>query len=163
MTVALRPLAPGDEDAAVRWAADPEFCAAADWTPGLSARAVRRHWQAIIAGGDPTFRRWGITYGGALIGYVDLGHLDGQSAELGIAIGERALWGRGLAREACVQVLDIAWTLNLAEVTALVHEPNDRSHALMRSLGLLEAGQAGAERYRGAVVPVRRYVIRRPD
>ncbi|MFD1730213.1 hypothetical protein ACFSC4_02400 [Deinococcus malanensis] len=59
MSVALRPLEPGDEGAAVRWAADPLFCQAASWTVGLSPRVIRRHWAALIAGTQADFRRWG--------------------------------------------------------------------------------------------------------
>ncbi|THF88503.1 GNAT family N-acetyltransferase [Deinococcus sp. KSM4-11] len=162
MTVHLRPLQAGDEDVAVRWANDREFCLAADWTPGLSARTVRRHWQAIIAGGDPTFRRWGIMWNGGLIGYVDLGHLTAHSAELGIAIGNRDLWGQGLARRACSLALAWAWTAGLAEVTARVHQPNGRSHALMRHLGFVADGCDGLDTYRGEVVPVQRYRITHP-
>lgn len=163
MTVALRSLQTGDEEVAVRWAADHEFCLAADWTPGLSARAVRRHWQTIIAGGDPTFLRWGITLEGDLIGFVDLGRITVHAAELGIVIGERARWGQGIARGACAQVLAWAWASGLDEVTARVHQPNERSHALMRRLGLVADGWDGVEIYRGEVVRVRRYRITRPD
>lgn len=160
--VTLRPLAPGDEEAAVRWAADDVFCAAVDWTPGLSPRVVRRHWQTIIAGGDPGFRRWGITSGGVLVGYVDLAGLTAHTAELGIAVGERALWGQGIGRRGCLLALAWAWVTGLDEVTAQVHEPNARSHALMRHLGFVEAGWADPEPYQGEVVRVRKYVLLRP-
>ena len=163
MSVVLRALAAGDENVAVGWAADAEFCLAADWTPGLSARTVRRHWLALIEGGDPTFRRWGITLGGRLVGFVDLGNLTPLSAELGIAVGDRTQWGHGIAREACSLALAWAWQAELSEVTARVHEPNLRSHALMRRLGFMGDGWAVREPYRGEHVRVRRYRITRPN
>ncbi|MFC4425284.1 GNAT family N-acetyltransferase [Deinococcus navajonensis] len=138
--VALRPLRSGDEEAAVRWSADPVFCQVADWTPGLSARVVRRYWQTLMAGQEASFRRWGMTRGGVLIGYVDLTNLRAASGELGVAIGERGLWGQGLATAACHLLLKEAWALGLEQVTAEVHEPNRRSQALMRRLGFLEVG-----------------------
>lgn len=162
LTVALRSLRPGDEEAAVRWAADPVFCRAVDWTPGLSARVVRRHWQAIIAARDPHFHRWGVTVDGALIGYADLGRIGLDGAELGIAIGDRTWWGRGVAFAACRDLLTLAWEAGLPRVTALVHAPNVRSHALMRRLGMHEDGHADPEAYGDEVVAVTRYVILNP-
>ena len=157
MTVTLRPLRAGDEAAAVHWAADAEFCRAADWTAGLAPRVVRRHWQAIIAGGDPTFRRLGVELDGRLVGYVDLAGLNGTSAEFGVVIGERRLWGQGVARRAGEALITHAATLGLSRLTALVHAPNARSHALLRRLGFREAGHAHPEPYAGEVVPVHRY------
>ncbi|MGM9321904.1 GNAT family N-acetyltransferase [Deinococcus aquaticus] len=163
VTVALRPLRPGDEEAAVRWAADPVFCRAVDWTPGLSARVVRRHWQMIIAAQEPAFYRWGVTVNGELVGYADLGRIGPDGAELGIALGDRAQWGRGVAFRACRELLALAWEADLPRVTALVHAPNARSHALMRRLGMHEDGQAEPESYAGEVVTVTRYVILNPQ
>ena len=163
MTVTLRPLRAGDEEAAVRWAADAAFCHAADWTPGLAPRVVRRHWQAIIAGSDPAFLRLGTELNGRLVGYVDLAGRAGDSAEFGIAIGERALWGQGVARRAGEALIAHAGTLGITRLSALVHAPNTRSHALMRRLGFREAGLAPPERYAGEVVPVVRYVREDPD
>ncbi|MXV20392.1 GNAT family N-acetyltransferase [Deinococcus xianganensis] len=157
MTVTLRPLRAGDEEVAVRWAADPMFCRAADWTPGLASRVVRRHWKALIAGGDPAFLRLGAELDGRLVGFVDLAGLSGTSAEFGIAIGERALWGQGAARQAGEALIAHAAELGLSQLTALVHAPNTRSHALMRRLGFVEAGHADPETYMGEVVPVIRY------
>ena len=162
LTVALRPLRPGDEAAAVRWAADPVFCRAADWTPGLSARVVRRHWQLIIAVQEPAFYRWGVTVNGELVGYADLGRIGPGGAELGIALGDRAQWGRGVAFRACQDLLTLAWEADLPRVTALVHAPNARSHALMRRLNMRDDGQAAPEPYAGEVVAVTRYVILNP-
>ncbi|GAA0500591.1 GNAT family N-acetyltransferase [Deinococcus depolymerans] len=163
VTVALRPLRPGDEAAAVRWAADPVFCRAVDWTPGLSARVVRRHWQAIIAAQEAAFRRWGVTVNGELVGYADLGRIGPDGAELGIALGDRAQWGRGVAFGACRDLLTLAWAAGLPRVTAHVHAPNARSHALMRRLGMREEGHANPETYGGQVVAVTRYVILNPE
>lgn len=162
MTVTLRALQSGDEETAVRWAADEVFCRAADWTPGLAPRVVRRHWQAIIAGGDPHFLRLGVIYGGALVGYVDLANLSAGAGELGVALGERSLWGCGIARQACEQLLTRAWALGLARVTAQVDARNDRSHALMTRLGFQESGKAVAAPDPGHRPPVRQYVLLRP-
>nr|WP_216323514.1 GNAT family protein [Deinococcus aestuarii] len=164
MTVTLRPLRPGDEEAAVRWAADPEFCRAAGWTPGLAPRLVRAHWRPIVAGLEPDFLRLGVEAGGRLVGYVDLAELTPTSGQFGIGIGERALWGRGVGRAAGEQMLALAFgPLGLATVTAQVYAPNLRSHALMRRLGLRETGRGEPEAYRGELVEVVRYALTRGE
>ncbi|WP_245872875.1 GNAT family N-acetyltransferase [Deinococcus planocerae] len=162
LTVSLRPLRPGDEEAAVRWAADPEFCRAAGWTPGLAPRLVREHWRPIVAGAWPDFLRLGVELGGRLVGYVDLANLTREAGEFGIGIGERARWGRGVGREAGGQMLALAFgPLGLEAVTAQVYAPNRRSHALMRRLGFRENGRGEPEPYRGEVVEVVRYALTR--
>ncbi|UQN06166.1 GNAT family N-acetyltransferase [Deinococcus sp. QL22] len=164
MAVTLRPLRPGDEQVAVRWAADPEFCLAAGWTPRLAPRLINRHWQLLIAGTGPDFLRLGIEENGQLVGYVDLANRQAHTAELGVAIGERAQWGRGLAAEACRLMLAQAFgPLGLTTVTAQVHAPNARSHRLMLGLGFTVVGRAEPEVYRGQMVEVICYGLRRAD
>lgn len=164
MTVTLRPLRPGDEEAAVRWGADDEFCRATGWTVGLAPRMLRRHWQGIIAGGAPNFRRLGVEHGGRLVGYVDLADLSATSGEFGIAVGERALWGRGVGTRAGQLLLAHAFgDLGLQTVTAEVHRPNLPSHALMRRLGFREVGEGGPDEYRGEQVPTVWYALERAD
>jgi RimJ/RimL family protein N-acetyltransferase len=164
MAVTLRPLRPGDEQAAVRWAADPEFCLAAGWTPHLAPRLINRHWQRLIAGTGPDFLRLGIVENGELVGYVDLANKQAHTAELGVAIGERAQWGRGLAHQACGLLLAQAFgPLKLQTVTAQVHAPNSRSHRLMLGLGFTESGRGEPELYRGEWVEVVCYRLGRED
>ncbi|GAA5513404.1 IS1595 family transposase ISBko1 [Deinococcus carri] len=162
--VTLRPLQPGDEEAAVRWAADREFCLATGWTVGLAPRKVREHWARIIVGAGPDFLRLGVEVEGRLTGYVDLANLTPISGEFGIAIGERAWWGRGLGTAAGQRMLAHGFhTLGLDTITAEVHAPNLRSHALMRRLGFRETGVGGPDSYRGELVETVWYVLTRPD
>ncbi|WP_019587060.1 GNAT family N-acetyltransferase [Deinococcus apachensis] len=161
--VTLRPLRRGDEEAAVRWAADPEFCLAAGWTVGLAPRKVREHWQRVAASLGPNFLRLGVEWEGRLVGYVDLAGLTRTCGEFGIEIGERTLWGRGIGTAAGGLLLAHAFgPLGLGTLTAEVHAPNLRSHALMRRLGFREVGRGEPEVYRGRVVEVVRYGLDRP-
>lgn len=162
--VSLRPLRPGNEEAAVRWAADPEFCLAAGWTVGLAPRKVREHWRRVAASVGPDFLRLGLELSERMVGYVDLAGLTCASGEFGIALGERGLWGRGLGTAAGRLLLAHAFsTLGLNTVTAEVHAPNLPSHALMRRLGFREAGEGEPDLYRGERVAVVRYVRTGPD
>lgn len=163
-SLTLRPLRPGDEEAAVRWGADEEFCRAADWTPGLEPSRIRDHWATIIAGRSklhPDFLRLGVDLGDELVGHVDLAFLTAHSGEFGLGI-ERPRWRQGIGLAAGRLLLVHAFeVLKLEEVTATVHTPNLPSHALMRRLGFIEEGDAEPERYQGEVVAVTRYVLRR--
>ncbi|AZI42633.1 N-acetyltransferase [Deinococcus psychrotolerans] len=158
--IQLRPLRPGDEEAAVRWGADEEFCRAADWTVGLAPNKIREHWAKLIATSAPDFVRLGIELSGALIGHVDLAYLTPVSGEFGIGI-ERPRWRQGVGLAAGKLLLKHAFeVLKLEEVTALVHAPNLPSHALMLRLGFVEEGECDPEEYQGETVPVTRYLIR---
>jgi len=162
----LRPLRPGDEEAAVRWAADEEFCRAADWTPNLAPERVREHWAKIIAGRSklhPDFLRLGVELNGELVGHVDLAFLSTHSGEFGIGI-ERPHWRQGIGLAAGRLLLDHAFeVLKLEEVTATIHAPNRPSHALVRRLGFVQEGDAQPEKYQGEMGEVTRYVVRRAD
>ncbi|CAM3804574.1 GNAT family N-acetyltransferase [Deinococcus frigens] len=158
----LRPLRPGDEESAVRWGADEEFCLAIDWDVGLPPEQIRRHWQGIITASEPDFLRLGIESGKTLVGYTDLAQITSSDAEFGIAIGETGRWGRGLGQQAGRLTLAHAFgELGLQTVTAEVHAPNGRSRALMRRLGFVEVGRGRPEEYRGEVVPVIRFALER--
>ena len=164
MALILRPLRPGDEEAAVRWGADDEFCLATGWSLNLPPQRLREHWLGLLTTPDLTFVRLGVEQGGLLVGFVDLAGLNPQSAEFGIAIGERSLWGQGMGLAAGRLLLGFAFTeLGLRQVRAEVHLTNARSHALMRRLGFVAVGQGNSEEYRGEVVPLIRYVVNRDD
>ena len=158
----LRPLRPGDEESAVRWGADEEFCLAIAWSVGLPAEHIRQHWQGLLTLTPPELLRHGITLDGVLVGYTDLAEFTGTGAEFGIAIGEPGLWGQGLGLQAGRLTLAHAFSeLGLQTVTAEVHAPNVRSRGLMRRLGFSEAGLGRPQDYRGEAVPVIQFVLDR--
>ncbi|KQR41131.1 GNAT family N-acetyltransferase [Deinococcus sp. Leaf326] len=158
----LRPLRSGDEVTAARWGQNRDFCLANGWTPGLSERVLCRHWLGVMAGVGPGFLRLGIEEEGRLIGYTDLADLTRLSGEFGIALGEPATWGQGRGTRAGRLMLAHAFgPLGLREVRAEVHAPNTRSHALLRRLGFVRAGEGEPEPYRGERVAVLRYRLTR--
>lgn len=164
MELRLRPLRPGDEESAVRWGADEEFCLAIDWEVNLPPQRIRQHWQGIINASEPDFLRLGIALDDLLVGYTDLAQITANSAEFGIAIGERALWGHGLGLQAGRLTLAHAFTeLGVQTVTAEAHAPNARSRTLMGRLGFTQTGLGGLEEYRGELVPVVRFVLEREN
>lgn len=156
--VSLRPLAPYDFEAFRRWSTDREFCLANGWSPDLDEAALRAWWDGLLGSLGPAFDRQGVVLEGQLVGYVDLADIDDSvgRASLGVAIGERSMWGRGLGRAACVRMLERGFEhLGLTRVIAEVHAPNTRSLALVAGLGFTQEGRLRRhDMYRGGVCDV---------
>lgn len=65
-----------------------------------------------------------------------------QTCELGIAIGDKAYWGRGYGREAVALLLDYAFRLvNARRVYLRVHGSNERAIRAYRACGFVEEGR----------------------
>lgn len=159
----MRPLRPGDEEQAVQWGQDREFCLANGWELDMSAERIRSHWQRITAETHPDFLRLAVDLDDRPVGFVDLAALNGESGEFGIAIGESGLWGQGIGQRAGQLLLVHAFTeLKLQYVWAEVHEPNHRSHALMKKLGFTEINRNGTDEYQGQQVTMVQYRLDRP-
>ena len=158
MPVRLRPVTRADFARVVRWSQDREFCLACDWTPDLTREEVEAWWSRVLAGSGAEFVRLGIEWDGVMVGYADLANVEERvgRAEFGIAVGERHLWGRGIASSAGQLMLRYAFhQLGLSRVTAQVHAPNVRSLALVRRLGFRQEGVLRRhDTYRGGVVDV---------
>ena len=85
-----------------------------------------------------------IATGDEIIGICALFGVDpvGRTAELGIAIGDKAYWGQGYGREAVGLLVDYAFRLlNLRRVFLRVHGRNDRAIRAYRACGFVEEGR----------------------
>ena len=81
---------------------------------------------------------------GVCIGQCGLHHPNeaARTAELGIAIGDRAYWGRGYGRDAVRTLLAYAFRhLNLERVWLWVHADNERAVGAYRACGFVEEGR----------------------
>jgi RimJ/RimL family protein N-acetyltransferase len=137
--VTLRPMTHADAPHLVRWANDPDFT----WyqwgrRPGrFPDDAAARKWMDVI-----TVEHHGVVfvieYEGRPIGHANYRDLQpkGQSAEVGIGIGEPALWGKGLGREALgLVVRHLVDDLVVHRVTLSVLAFNDRAIASYKAVG----------------------------
>jgi diamine N-acetyltransferase len=144
VNVELRPLVPADAEISVRWRGDPSV-----WTYTLAAGrppvelATEREWiERVIA--DPTGRRFAILADNRYVGNVYLTDIADGAAQYHIFIGDRDMWGRGIARAATVAVLDVAWRdLLLNRVYLLVHPDNQVARGLYERLGFTVTGSSG--------------------
>ena len=136
--VILRPMTHADAPHLVRWANDPDF-AWYQWgrRPGrFPEDAAARKWiDVIVEHRGVTFV---IEHEGRPIGHANYRDLQpkGKSAEVGIGIGEPALWGKGLGREALgLLVKHLVGDLGLHRITLTVLAFNDRAIASYQAAG----------------------------
>ncbi len=148
--ISLRTIDLADYETVWTWSLDREFCLANGWTTDLSSDALCDWWRRCVEHPPDNLLRFGIVYRRRMVGYVDLVFMGDGSAELGIAIGESGLWGRGIGSEAIRCTMRCAQsTKGITVFTAETHEANPRAQALLRGTGFRETGRSGQERYRG--------------
>ena len=92
----------------------------------------------------------GIEFNEKLIGYADLVYIKDYTAELGIAIGESGLWGKGLGYNSAICMMDYASKkLGITSFKAETHEDNVRSQKMLEKIGFKEVCRLGSEEYLG--------------
>lgn len=147
--VLLRAPRPDDAAAFVRWTDDPEF-AWYQWGRGpgrFGDEAAVRAWWALFPGRGG--RLFTIEHDGRAIGFANYRDWreKPRSCEIGIGIGERALWGRGLGRDALGALMrHLTEDLGARRVTLTTLAFNDRAVASYKACGFEVEGIA-----RGAV------------
>ncbi|KIL43209.1 GCN5 family acetyltransferase [Jeotgalibacillus campisalis] len=96
------------------------------------------------------FFRLGIEFNEKLIGYADLAISKDNTAELGIAIGESTLWGKGLGNNAARCMIDYGLKeLGITRFEAETHEKNFRSRKMLEKLRFKEVSRIGYDEYFG--------------
>ena len=159
VNVSLHEWRPGDEEAAVRWSRDQAFCLLNGWTPDLPAEQVREWWRQ--RGTQAQALRM-IEMDRQIVGYTEWQGIQAGVAELGIALGDSRVWGKGVGPAAGRLMLEWAFgSLDFHMVWAEVHEPNARSLALMKRLAFSEIGRKGIEEYQGQMVPMVQFELSR--
>jgi RimJ/RimL family protein N-acetyltransferase len=100
--------------------------------------------------------------GDVFVGVVDLSDQANSRADVGFMI-KRELWGQGYASEALGVMIDEAWTMGLALLTARAHADNDRSTRLLNRLGFRETAVRPVEIRPGVSRECRFFELRRPQ
>jgi RimJ/RimL family protein N-acetyltransferase len=140
----LRPVEEGDLPRFVTWFNDKEVrrWLAMSEMPLLTLESEREWYQKMRE--DPSCVIWCIeSEEGRPIGDVGLGLIDKthKRAELGISIGDRALWAHGLGTDAIRQVLRYAFgELGLRRVQLYVDEDNLRGTRCYEKCGFVREG-----------------------
>src|SRR5699024_2340966 len=136
VTIKIRSITEDDFTYVLKWSKDGAFCSANDWETNRSEQELYKWWLHCVNNKAEDFIRLGIESYDKLVGYADLACMKGNSAELGIAIGESALWGKGIGVNASLIMMDYAYThLGIAVFDAETHETNKRARKMLDRIG----------------------------
>jgi RimJ/RimL family protein N-acetyltransferase len=164
LAVRLRPLEPSDAIVFASWAADERFCAAAEWSRGLTVAECEAFQRRLIADPPQALVRLGVVHDGHLAGYVDLHGTEPARRELGFVIGDSGRWHQGLGRQAAQAGLDYGFTqMGLTEIWAEAWAANIPSVRILQSLGMRELDPGASGTYMGTPTHYRRFTIDAPS
>ena len=146
--IRLRPHEPEDASVFVAYFSDPQvtqFLARRD-VPSLEEEQKWLQGKAV----DPNSIGWTIEFEGQPVGVVGL-DIDWQNATatVGTFIGEKSLWGQGIATEMGLLVAGYVFgELPLRKIKSGYIDENVASGRLQASAGLVEVGRWRAEHFR---------------
>ncbi|MDW0115372.1 GNAT family N-acetyltransferase [Sporosarcina thermotolerans] len=148
--IKLRPITMEDFSCVAKWSKDNVFCIANGWDLNRDEQELFNWWGRCVNNDSEGFFRIGIELESKLIGYADLACINGNSAEIGIAIGDSTLWGKGIGSDSCKLLMNYAFKhFGITIFNAETHETNLRSRKMLESIGFQEASRIGTEEYLG--------------
>ncbi len=116
------------------------------WPQSMARLAA--DFERNVAEGGRDGSKDGVTFAieahGSIIGICALFAVDsiGRTAELGIAIGDKASWGQGYGRETVGLLVGYGFRmLNLRRIFLRVHGRNERAIRAYRAAGFIEEGR----------------------
>lgn len=149
-TIKIRNLREDDYGTVVKWSRDDTFCEANGWEKNRNEKEVYRWWLNCVNLESKDLVRMGILLENNLVGYVDLAHIENNTAEIGIAIGERSVWGKGIGTSSILCMMEYASEkFRISIFDAETHEGNIRSRKMLKKVGFKEISRIGKEDYLG--------------
>lgn len=148
--IKIRPLTIDDYEMVLKWSKDDSFCLANGWEVNRSPEELYKWWLNCVNNVAEDFIRMGIELNQKLIGYADLACIRDHTAELGIAIGDSGLWGKGIGFRSAICMMEYAAKkLGITTFNAETHEANLRSRRMLEKIGFKEISRLGTEEYLG--------------
>lgn len=136
-----------DAEAMNRWAGDYDLCHYSDDAPAGSESfaETRQYLERIIDQNDDSIRRWAVRRidDGQLIGYCMAAFIDlhNRRCKIGLAIGEKAVWGQGYGREVLDALVRHCFEdLCMNRIGAEIYGFNERSIRLFEHAGFKREG-----------------------
>ncbi|MDM5250803.1 MULTISPECIES: GNAT family N-acetyltransferase [unclassified Lysinibacillus] len=158
--IVFRPLKSDDYKFVLHWSMDEKFCEANGWEKNRDEEELYNWWQCCVNMDRKDFIRLGIEYEKRLIGYVDLAEIQNSRAEIGIAIGESQLWGKGIGTTVTRMFINYAFEkFSITKFYSETHETNYRSRKMMDKLGFKEISRNGSEFYLNKETPLIQYKL----
>jgi RimJ/RimL family protein N-acetyltransferase len=149
--VYLRPLEKGDAPIIVPWFNDPEVTRTLLAFRPLNRRAEEEFIEKANQNEHELVLGIIVKSNDRLIGGTGFHNIDfrNRHASFGIAIGEKAEWGKGYGTEAtCLMVQHAFQTLNLNRVWLHVYEYNERGLRAYEGVGFKKEGRLRQEHFR---------------
>lgn len=139
MKVTIRPLVESDAYTSVKWRNDPEVF---KYTGNTYKNEIKieneLEWIRKVTA-SPNDYRCAILADDVYVGNIYLTDIDGTSAHYHIFIGNKGYWGKGVAKQASLQILDYAFNkLKLTSVALRVRKANTSALMLYKKLGFVE-------------------------
>jgi RimJ/RimL family protein N-acetyltransferase len=141
--VLLRPVDWPDRDDMYRWQCDSNIEILTGWGPRQSRTTYETRFRRFLEDPPDDLKVFAIEWRDALAGRIELYDIDREHrrASLGLYLGDRDNWGKGIGSAAVVILLDYSFSvLNLGRVCAYTYAFNPRSRRLMHSVGFVEEG-----------------------
>lgn len=145
----LRPPRLEDAAAMVDWFADPEVTARLVMRMGVSLDAEQA-WVRRVEEADDAIV-WVIEHEGRCVGTTSIGQIDwaNQHGTTGTLIGDKTVWGRGIAGEMMRLRADYAFTQHpFGKLKSAYLEGNEASRRAQLAAGYREVGRLHREHYR---------------
>jgi RimJ/RimL family protein N-acetyltransferase len=148
--VYLRPVELADAPTLAPWFNDPDVARYLLVYRPLPVHAEEEFIRAATAGRDKVVFGVAVREDDRLVGVAGLDpDFRCRSARFGIALGDKAVWGRGYGTEATGLVLRYAFeTLNLNRVWLHVFEYNERARRVYEKVGFVHEGRLRQDTYR---------------
>lgn len=139
MQVIIRPLQEKDAFTSVKWRNDPEVF---KYTGNTYDHEItidsELGWIRRVIN-TPTDYRCAILADGIYVGNIYLTDIDGVSANYHIFIGNKNYWGKGVAKQASLQILSYGFEkLGLKCIRLKVQKKNNSAYILYEKLGFKE-------------------------
>lgn len=139
MKVTIRPLVEEDAYTSVKWRNDPEVF---KYTGNIYKNEIKieneLEWIRKVTN-NPSDYRCAILAEGVYVGNIYLTGIKDGKADYHIFIGDKSYWGKGVAKQASLLILDYAFhVLKLNEVNLRVRKVNTSAYNLYHKLGFKE-------------------------
>lgn len=139
MIVKIRPLQEQDAYTSVKWRNDPEvFKYTGNTYKNEILLETELAWINRVIKNENEYR-CAILADGVYVGNIYLTDITNESAEYHIFIGNKDYWGKGVAKQASLQILQYAFQkLKLKLVHLRVNRKNDSAIHLYKKIGFVE-------------------------
>jgi len=148
-TFRLRPMRPADAEVMITWFEDQEVTRYLKFRTPPSLQA-ELDWMSRVAA-DPNAIQWAIEHEGRLVGTTGISAISwaNQHGSTGTLIGDRTVWGRGIAGEMMRRRADYAFTQHpFGKLKSGYLQGNEASRRAQAAAGYREVGRLRREFYR---------------